>query len=97
MASFTLQIAPLSWVFLAWYIVLFLEYEIALHHLQMTIFPLLHFGLHYVAWLPGLIVFTNFKLVIDYVCCHLVIRPWKKKIAKYFNPYNSCLLKFISS
>jgi hypothetical protein len=97
MVSFTLQAAPLSWVFLAWYIVLFLEYETALHHLQMIVLPLLHFGLHYVAWLPGLIVFTNFKLVIDLCLLPSYYSSLEKKIAKYLNPYNSCFLKFISS
>jgi hypothetical protein len=35
-----------------------------LHHLQIVVCPLLHFFLHFVAWLPNLIVSTNFELLL---------------------------------
>ncbi len=43
----------------------FLEGEIMLHHLQTTILPLLHLLFHSTTWLPSLIIFTNFMLLLD--------------------------------
>jgi hypothetical protein len=68
-----------------------------LHHLRMIVFPLLHFCLYVVAWLPSLIVFANFGLLFDLCLSHSTTHPWEKKIATYLNPYNSCLFRFNSS
>jgi hypothetical protein len=35
------------------------------HHLQIAVHPLLHLFFHFVAWLPDLMVSTNFKLLLD--------------------------------
>jgi hypothetical protein len=48
----------------------------------MIVFLLLHFHLYFVTWLPGLIVFANFKLLLDLCLSQSTTHPWEKKIAK---------------
>ncbi len=53
----TLQIVPLSWVFLIWYTILFLEYEIVM---QIVIL------LHSIAWLRDLFMYVKFGSLLNF-------------------------------
>jgi hypothetical protein len=87
--SWTLQVAPLSWVFFTQYNVLFLECETTLHHLTTTIFLLLHFFKNSTKLQPYLVVSIDFGSP-----CDSCSSPFYHCFLDFFNiidlnPYNN--------
>jgi hypothetical protein len=73
-----------------------MEYETTLYHLQIAIILLLHYLLHYATWQPSLIIYANFRLLLD-----LCLLPFYYFSLDFFftidsNPYNGCLFIFNS-
>jgi hypothetical protein len=81
--SYTLQAIFLSQVFLAWYIVLIIEIWNCIASLANNSFPSITFFFQFATWLLGLIIFTNFRWMFDYVCCHSTTHVWEKNNYKF--------------